>query len=327
MTARVEPESTPARARLAFLITSHTDIVQLTRLVNRLLAADPSALVYISHDRAGEPGAEALASSRCRIVTEEGGRGDFTQIQRILSLMSMLEEDGGADFATVLSGADYPSRPIEEFFEALKASGDGFLHHFTPLIRGSSDWSMHEGRQRYLFRWRMLRPLREDQRRRWHFLHGVNYIQPLFRVNVSYGGLRVGTRRRGLPAGLDCWGGSAWFSVSRRALQHLLHVARTRPDVMDWARTSLAPDEVFAQSILLSTNIFHFVNDNRRYIDFDGDGFGHPRVLDLGDLDKIVDSGSYFVRKVESRRSAELLDALDELSKPSAGHLPRSSSS
>lgn len=36
-----------------------------------------------------------------------------------------------------------------------------------------------------------------------------------------------------------------------------------------------------------------------------------PRVLDEGDLDRVLDSGAFFVRKVERDRSATLLDLLD----------------
>jgi hypothetical protein len=295
--------------RSAFVITSHADVDQLERLV-RILTSELDVGVYISHDVAGEPGVERLGSERCRVLRERGGRGDFTQIERILSLFEHVEADGGADFVTVLSGQDYPARPIREFLEALDEGGDGFLHHF-PALEPTGDWTMHEARQRYLYRWRILWPISSSGRRRWHWLHALNYLQPLLRFNVSYGSFRVGRYRGRLPAGLACYGGSAWFTLSRRAVQHVLATAASRPDIMEWGRTSLAIDEVFFQSILVSAGRFEFVNHNGRFIDFDGDGFGHPRVLGEDDFAPILDSGAYFVRKVDRRASAGLLDLLD----------------
>jgi len=305
------PDTTGAHAarRAAFIITSHTDVSLLERLV-RILLSEADLHVYISHDEAGEDGVERLASERCHVVRDRGGRGDFTQLERVLGLLRRVELDGGADYVTLLSGQDYPARPVRELVAAAYDSGDGFLHHFRALD-STGDWSLHEARQRYLYRWRVLWHVSPRSQSRWHWLHGLNYVQPLLRVNLSYGSFRIGRYRGRLPEGITCYGGSAWFTISRRAVQYVLAVAEDRPDVMEWGRTSLAPDEAFLQSILVSAGRFRFVNDNGRYIDFADDGFGHPRVLDEGDLDRVLDSGAFFVRKVERDRSATLLDLLD----------------
>lgn len=297
--------------RSAFAITSHADIPQLERLVHALTDGLDDVRVYISHDLTGEEGVERLASERCRIVREPGGRGDFSAIARFLSLFARIEEDGGAEFSTVLSGADYPSRPLPEFLDALDRSGDGLLHHHPALDPQRSDWTQHEARQRYLYTWRPLGLLGKTASPRWHWLHGLNYIQPAVRLNVSYGPLRLGTWRGTLPDGLTCYGGSSWFSLSRRAVQHLLEVTRTRKDILEWGRTSLAIDECFVQSILLSAGTFEFVNHNGRFIEFSEEGFGHPRTLTAEDAPRIEESAAYFVRKIDSRASAKLLDHLD----------------
>ena len=297
--------------RSAFAITSHADLPQLARLVRALTEGVDDVRVYISHDAAGVPGVESLASDTCRVFRDPGGRGDFSAVERFLALFSRIEADGGAEFTTVLSGADYPSRPVPEFLEALDRSGDGLLHNHRALDPADSDWAQHEARQRYLYRWRPVRLLGASASPRWHWIHALNYVQPYLRFNVSYGPLRVGTWRGRLPDGLRCHGGSSWFSLSRRAVQHLLTVRRTREDVVEWGRTSLAIDESFIQTVLLSAGTFRFVNHNGRFIEFPDEGFGHPRVLTADDFSRIEESGAFFVRKVDSDDSAELLDMLD----------------
>lgn len=297
--------------RSAFVITSHADIPQLRRLVGRLLDGSPDVRVYISHDIGGEPGVESLAGPRCTVIRETGGRGDFTQIERILSLFRLVEKDGGADYVTVLSGMDYPARPIDDFLIDLPHARDGYLHNFPALDPRGSDWAMHEARQRYLYRWWILWHLSPSSRRRWHWLHGLNYVQPFFRLNISYGTFRVALLRGRLPRGVVLHGGSAWFTISRRAVRYVLATVDSRPDFMHWARTSLAIDEAFFQSILMSAKSFDFVNSNARYIDFESEGFGHPKVLTHEDKELIDASAAYFVRKVDRDRSAELLRHLD----------------
>lgn len=297
--------------RSAFAITTHADIPQLERLVHALTDGVDGVYVYISHDVAGEEGVERLASDRCKIFRDPGGRGDFSAIERFLALFARIEADGGAAFSTVLSGADYPVRPLPEFLDALDRSGDGLLHNHSALDPQDSDWTQHEARQRYLYRWRPLRLLGPTASPRWHWLHGLNYVQPFVRLNISYGPLRLGTWRGHLPEGLTCHGGSSWFSLSRRAVQHLLEVQQTRPDVVEWGRTSLAIDECFIQTVLVSAGTFQFVNHNGRFIEFSEEGFGHPRILTLEDAPKIEESGAFFVRKIDSHASADLLDRLD----------------
>lgn len=311
MTDMMHDRTARPAMRSAFAITSHADLPQLERLVRALTDGVDDVRVFISHDAAGVPGVERLASKKCRVFRDPGGRGDFSAVERFLALFARIEADGGAEYSTVLSGADYPSRPVSEFLEALDRSGDGLLHNHRALDPAHSDWTQHEARQRYLYRWRPVGLLGASASPRWHWLHALNYVQPFVRLNVSYGPLRVGTWRGHLPEGLSCHGGSSWFSLSRRAVQHLMTVQRTRADVVEWGRTSLAIDECFIQTVLVSEDSFNFVNHNGRFIEFSEEGFGHPRILTADDYSHIEESGAYFVRKIDSTASAELLDRLD----------------
>jgi hypothetical protein len=298
--------------RAAFLVTSHHDLRQLRRLVTVLTEADDRIKVYISHDLHGEDGVLALQSDRCEVHLHQGGRGDFTQVERVLALLEAVEHGGGADSVTVLSGADYPARPIRDFLAFVENSGDGLLHHFPALDDTRSDWRLHESRQRYLFRWHRLCRISDRTRDLLHPLHALNYTQPLLRINVAYGWLQFGLRRGHIPPGFHLHGGSAWFSLTWDAVEHVLKVCRTRPDLLDWGRQSIAIDEAFFHTILASAPHPDLVNDNARYIDFGTTDFGPPRTLDDSDLVAIDASGAYFVRKVDSSRSAGLLALLDE---------------
>lgn len=298
--------------KLAYLIQSHKNVDQVERLVHALTALDPGSRIYLSHDHRDGPGVERLACDRVRVTRDAGGRGGFHPVARWLRLVNLVAEDGGADYVVQISGQDYPVRPLAQMHTELQDSGDGFLEFFPALTRVGNHWPVREGRGRYLYRWRELVPIPDAARLPLAPLHALNFLQPWVRFNVAYGGLKVGRWRGSLPEGLCVFGGSMFPSLSWRSVTHVAHVARTRPDIMAWARDSLVIDEAFFQSLLLSEPGFTFEPSARRHFQFEGSRFGHPAVLTRHDLPQILAGDAYFARKFDTTVDATVLDLIDE---------------
>lgn len=299
--------------KIAYLIQSHKNTAQVARLVRVLRELDPACHIDVSHDRRDGAGIESLATPDVRVTRDEGGRGGFHPIQRWLNGVDRISEAGGADYVVLISGQDYPIRPMTQMHEALAASGDGFLECFPALQREGNHWPVREGRSRYLFSWRELFPISDRLRAPLYPLHAVNRIQPWLRCNVAYGGLKVGVRRRdGLPPGLQCYGGSMFPSLSWAAARYVRTVAEERPDVVRWARRSLVSDESFFQSVLMSSGAFDLELSSRRYYAFDQSRFGHPAVLGASDLGEILTSDAFFARKFDIAVDAHVLDLIDQ---------------
>lgn len=307
------PEPSGAPLRVAYLIQSHKAVAQLDRLVGTLTDTDRLCLVHLSHDVAGEPGAQELARHPRTIVQHDpGGRGRFHNVARWLSAVERVAAAGGADYVVTLSGQDYPVRPPAELHAALRASGDGFLEHF-PVLAAGSRWPVREGRSRYGFRWHDGRALGPAGKRRLHWLQAVNRVQPLVRVNVSYDRLRLGVRGARLPADFTCWGGSMFTSLSWEAVEHVRSVAGRRPDLMAWARASLVIEEAFFQTILLSAGRFRFEPSSRRYYRFSPGNLGSPAVLGAEDLAAALGSGAFFARKLDLETHPAAFDLADRV--------------
>lgn len=284
--------------KLAYLVQSHTEPLQVDRLVRSLLERDPEALVLVSHDRAGPPLLEATTSN-ARVYTsyDEGGRGRFHNVARWLDAVSWLSENHPVDFVITLTGQDYPIRPPAEFHEALRRSGDGLVEHFPALA--NSSWRPGEGRTRYLFSWTDVATLRPSWSRRLRPVHALNHLQPFMRVNVSYGALRMGRRRIRQPfdQNFAVWGGSFFTNLSWRSVQHVRAVVSARPEIVQWGRRSLLAEEGFLQSILLSSTCLRFENTSGRFYDFQGGRDGSPAVLSRGDVSRAFASRAFFARK------------------------------
>jgi hypothetical protein len=113
------------------------------------------------------------------------------------------------------------------------------------------------------------------------------------------------------PAGLAVYAGSAWWTISRRAAEHVTGFMRDNPVVArHYQRVLFAPSESLIPTILL--NAPHLTvrsNDHKRFIRWSDPRSGHPDLLTAADVDALVASPHHFARKIADEK---LLDLLDE---------------
>jgi hypothetical protein len=269
----------------------------------------------VSHDLTGAPidEAELHALTNVKVQRHLGGYGDFNHVDRYIAAVDWLRADGIAvDWLVNLTGQDYPLRRLAECEAELVAAGaDGFVEHW-PALGPESHWGARKARSRYFFHHRKLASLTPRGARLLRPVQVVNRIQPWLRVHVSYG-LVLGRRVRVTPFGPDLvlHGGSAYSSLSWPAVEYLRDFLDHRPDVREHFRHTLSPEEAIFQTILASAGKFTLDPDGRRYFDFTGSTFNHPRVLTMADLPRAFASGAHFGRKFDGDRHPEVLDAID----------------
>lgn len=301
--------------RVCYLIQSHRLPAQVARLVRTLSAGSPGCLVHVSHDEAGDPLDPALGHlPGVHVQAARGGYGDFTHVRRYLEAVDWVVRSGHqVDWVVNLTGQDYPLRPVAEAEADLAAGGfDGYLEWFDALDPASSHWGPRRSRSRYHFRHRRLVALSPAARRRLRPLQAVNLVQPLVRLHTSYG-LTLGVRTRSpFGPGFRLYGGSAYSSLSWPCVAHLRDFCARRPDVVRHYAATLSPEESIFQTILVNSGRFRLANDCRRYFDFSGSAFNHPRVLGPADLPRALASGADLGRKFDGERDPSVLDLLDE---------------
>jgi hypothetical protein len=263
---------------VAYLILSYTGAVE--RLVATLRAGSPRAIIAVHHD----PRLRALGdvdALRLGPWPIEWGHG--SQLAAILRALRALRERAAFDWVVLLSGQDYPVRPVADIEARLRdADADAFIQHQP--VSGDGEFAL-----RYRHRWR---PAGERKARL---------------------AARAGLAARRLPAGwfiglpaeppLPLYHGSDWFTLSRRAVDALLEAP---PAVVDHFLHTIVPTEAFAHTVLANANL-RLVDDNHRHFRFDG-AAANPRVLTTGDLDAVLASGADFARKFDD---PAVLDELD----------------
>jgi hypothetical protein len=269
---------------IAYLVMSYTH----PELVRRLVARLRGGVVAVHHD----PRRVALGPIDALVIPprpiEWGHGSQLAAILRCLRWMTAHEWD----WLVLLSGQDYPVRPVAAIeAELLAAPYDAFIR-FKPvprrllLRRGAVD----EFARRYTYRWRKLKGPDPFRFR----------LDPLVQVRTLPSGTFVG-----LPARppLPVFHGSDWFSLSRRAVETVLAAPEA---VIDHFLHTIIPTEAFVHTVLASSEL-RLANDHRRYAVFDPPSSPSPRVFGMGDVEEVLASGADFARKFED------LAVLDEI--------------
>jgi hypothetical protein len=307
-----------------YLVTAYGNQRHLLRVLHRLADAQPAGISVQWDDSKGRLGPEPAALGVNVLRPAQAiAWGDASYLDALLASMQRLP---AAEWLVVLSGQDYPIRPVSHFHGMLaSASFSGMLHSFAVEAPGPPPWS--EEQRRYFFRHRWIPP------GLWRLGGGPRGIGRVLHAAASVPGVRrrayYRPRPRGLPGALGvrvrydpfsgqtrCRKGSDYFVLRRELVDELLDSARAEPELLHHFRRSAIPTEGWFATVLghhgaaLRDEVLHFT----RF-----EGKSSPRLLEPTDLDFARQSGKYFARKF-SDDSGAVLDLIDEklLGRPSA---------
>jgi len=274
---------------VAYLVFSHRNPDQVLRLLRTLRAGSPDARLISHHD-----GALDVPASVERVLPPT--RVTWGGVSQLAMMLRGMQHalTGEFDWLVLLSGQDYPLRPLAAIERDLRAGGvDAFVEGVEVQPPPGDEFT-----RRYFYRYRRAR---EPGRLGSRFLAAAGL--PVRRLP---GGVFVG--RPATPPLLPVRRGSDWLSLSRRAVETVTSVA---PDVLDHFRRTIMPNEALPHTVLYASPL-RLSGDTRRYMRW-AEGAAHPRLLGLGDLDAMLGSGLDFARKFDTAVDARVLDELDRV--------------
>lgn len=273
-----------------FLIHAHKDLVQLNALLARL--CDPDFVLYLHLDRKWQLD-PALVDQRAHQVAPrvDVRWGAYSQVQATLaSLRYVLAREPDFDKLVFLSAQDYPVLSRGALKQALAAARGVEL--IDTVAIGPGGWPAAY-RYQYFYREGSALPLR-------------------LACALANRALRLLRRTRRFPAGLQPYGGSTWWTLSRPCLAELLALADARPELARFFRTVLCADEMFFQTLVMASPARDRVlAPNYRYVQWPAGTARNPQVLVDADFARIRASGAHFCRKLEGEKSAGLRALLD----------------
>jgi Core-2/I-Branching enzyme len=327
-------------AKVVYFVASHVNPEQVVRLVRALRTGGPDSRVLIHHDyrvsHLDPASVQRFGNVELLYPPSPTRWGTFSTCRMVLRAMAWARRRYDFDFFTYLSGQDFPIKPPLEIERSLHESDyDGYLDA-VPVHR--AQWFL--GIERYLYRYYNLPALPGFGRLR-QFLRGRERAAtsgagtpgaatrgagcprrphtPMPRVHVPRDGF--GQRKVGLrppwddpfSADFQCYVGSAWWTLSRQAVAHVLEFERGhRGLARHYELVLFAPLESFFLTILMNEPRLKLcARDNKRFIRWTDPGSGHPDVLRAADFDQIIGSGGHFARKIDAGAEPGLLHLLE----------------
>ncbi len=279
--------------KIAYIILAHKNPTQLTRLVLRLNNNQSFFLIHIDGNTKPEiynQFQEQLKgfSNVCLLKRHKSSWGDFNIVKATLEgIKQIFESNLKFDYSVLLSGQDYPIKPVNEFQKFLKENqGKEFIEFFS--LNSKNKWTKEFGHYPALKRINF-----------WHFrFRGIHFHIPL---------------KRKFPNGLEPFGGSQWWCLSRECLEYINQFVQSNPNFVNYLKYIYVPDEIFFQTIILNSKFKdRVVNEHLRYIDWAKTNPIPPGILETEDFDKLLKTSHFFARKFDRSRYPDILDLIDE---------------
>lgn len=311
-------------AGTVYFIASHTNPAQVARLAHACLSSgNPRSRVLIHHnaDVSHLDPASVLPLGNVDLLPPYPGmnRESFASCAMLRGAIEWALSHRDFTWFVNLSGQDYPIKPLAQMERELAATPyDGFV-----LAKPVEQCQWHTGIGRYYYRyfdaprlpgWGRIRRYLKT-RATAQVAAGNRY--PRFVIpSIRHGSHKIGVRplRALFNTTFQCYFGSVWWMLNRRALESMMRTLRRRPDILrHYQRTLWAPTEsLFATLVMNDPSLNICTLTDKRFISWSNPETGRPDLLTMDDWDRLMASDAYFARKISEASAPELLDRLDQ---------------
>jgi hypothetical protein len=295
--------------RIAFLVMAHTDPQAVRRLCDRLNAS--WATIYIHIDARADiapfqalvPETERRRFLQAPLRVRVNWAG-YTQVIAEQNLFAAALQHPGITRCCLLSGADYPIKPLSQIGTALDVPGEIISIDREVDGRGATPQD-HFVRHRFFGDIAVL----NERKSRVPLL-------PRLAKSLSSRFTRLP------PPGLRLFHGANWCALTREGMQRLVEMDAADPQLAAFLRRTQSADEFAAQSLVMRApalpvrQLNGADNKPRRiygihYVDWTNQRGGAPKVLVDEDFAALAETSALFARKFDPHFSGALLDRID----------------
>lgn len=330
--------------RIAFIINCHAYPEQVFRLFKSIEHKDCHYLFHIS-STAEQSFQEKLKNKLTGYNNvhfpkrEDGTHCEFGIVQATLNALQYIEEkDIAYNYVSLISGQDYPLKPIDEILSFYEENqGKQFLVSFPILPDVESEeyknkvwfptWSNQQkyrfdkfwiktkyGRKAYPLNWISLKTpfqtLKVFVYETPQLIKKNVWLENLIDIFYSF----KYRKKRSLPKSFELHGGLTWWNISKEFAKYVLKTLQTNEEYVSFFKTTLIPDEMFMQTILANSPFKdQLVNDDKRHITWDWEINGtHPLTIKKEDFNTITSGNDHFARKFDLDKEPEIFNLIDQ---------------
>lgn len=282
----------------AVVITAYKSFEQLQELAELL---SEKFLVYIHIDRrVPKDKYEALKSGGIRVYSlYPVNWGGSNHLKAILYLMhEALKEHPDLDYIHIISGQDWPTRPVEEIYNFFDGNLDIYMCSESLEDKSVNNLERIRNWQKY---YSFLDIFDYKQMKQKLFVKGLVQFQKLMGVD------------RLKKIDIKLCHGLVWGGMPGKAARACFDFIKENPDFMTFMEYGHASEEFFFQTIFENSKDWkpHLMNQNLRFMLWERKHGSYPGILDEDDLEKIKEGNYMFMRKVEFPISRGLVDRLN----------------
>ena len=289
--------------KIAYLILAHTDPTQLERLINAL-NFNCNFFIHIDKYSSIEPFQKLNLPENVSFVQkrERVNWAGFSIVKATINLIKAAIDSGdNYSHLVLLSGLDYPIKPAQAISDYLVSNPNKQFIRFT-YMQDSEDYYMGM-LTKYFFR-DIFPFIPNRQFRRIARYLSEKITKPLNRKYFSE---------------FKPCAGSQWWALSLDCAKYILNFVEQRPDVVSYYKHTFAPDEHFFHTIVANSPYFDQIVYEKNKLtgphNFANLHIIHPtlvKVYTKDDFDEIQKSNKFFVRKVNTAQSTELLNKIND---------------
>lgn len=278
--------------KYAILILAHKNIVQLSRLVERL---NKDFDVYIHADQKWDIDISIFKNYKNVFFVKRHSVnwGSYIQIKATIELFKAASNKGYT-FYMLISGHDLPLKSNHSIIEFIKSNiNTSFVNS---EIFPKKEWKDHNGGYE-----------------RIEYYFGVdfksNFIGKVKRkfISMIYRFQKKFNRKRKLFP-IQYYGGWNWVNLNAEAMNYVIAFLKNNPGYIKTFKYTYCADEIWLQTILLNSPLT-IINDNKRYTDWEIGAY-HPKLLQMKDWTKIQNSDDLFARKFDENVDNEIIDKI-----------------
>lgn len=223
--------------------------------------------------------------------------GGFSILKTELFLLKKALIFSDFNYIHLISGQDYPIKPIHLFLNKFDNSS---CEYFEYTHLPNPNWHSNTMYRLQNIFFMDFKPVKNDLDivSKWNFAEKLAHY---------------GLKRRIPDDFPHLYGGSQWFSLSRRCIINLLKYTHKRPKFYHKMRFVFAPDEIYIPTVVMNINYEKkkIINDNLRFVNWTEYNAPHPSFIKKEEFYKLAISNQFFARKIGGE-SAELISIIDK---------------
>ena len=290
--------------KIAYLVLAHRNIDQLYKLLDILIAhTDNHVFVHLDSKFNPQIDDKYLNINR---ITFLGNRiniswGGFSVIAATQLLLKEAYSQSDFDYYILLSGQCLPIKSQNEIRGYLKINnGFSFLEATNKINRDDESYLYKFYYPVFFDALNFIKFDRIKIGRKRPYVKKllISWVRKLYKL------LRL---RRKVPVGIEPHFGSQWWVLHREHVKYIFEFINKRPEIVNYFKYTWAPDELFYQSVLMSSPIKDsIINRFLWYIDWSANG--PPKTLTMDDWEKLEKSDKLFARKFDITVDREIIE-------------------